>query len=201
PQVVQGREDGSGTRRPGSLLVRGAMVRVYRDTDGEDEAGEAEADATPRYRLTQIPAAQTALVTMEARTGALRALNGGCSFAGSKLNRATQAKRQPGSSYKPFLYAAALGQGYHPASGVMDAPVVFQDRAGNIWRPQNDDGKFIGPMRLREALVRSRNLVSVRMLDTIGVEYARNYISHFGFEKDSIPPNLSMSLGTASLTP
>jgi len=200
-QVELGSEDGWGNRSPGSLLERGDMVRVYRDTDGEDEAGEGEADATPRYRLTQIPAAQTALVTMEARTGALRALNGGFSFAGSKFNRATQAKRQPGSSYKPFLYAAALEKGYHPASVVMDAPVVFQDRAGNIWRPQNDDGKFIGPMRLREALVRSRNLVSVRMLDTIGVEYARNYISHFGFEKDSIPPNLSMSLGTASLTP
>lgn len=200
-QVELGSEDGWGNRSPGSLLERGDMVRVYRDTDGEDEAGEGDADATPRYRLTQIPAAQTALVTMEARTGALRALNGGFSFAGSKFNRATQAKRQPGSSYKPFLYAAALEKGYHPASVVMDAPVVFQDRAGNIWRPQNDDGKFIGPMRLREALVRSRNLVSVRMLDTIGVEYARNYISHFGFEKDSIPPNLSMSLGTASLTP
>lgn len=200
-QVELGSEDGWGNRSPGSLLERGDMVRVYRDTDGEDEAGEGEADATPRYRLTQIPAAQTALVTMEARTGALRALNGGFSFAGSKFNRATQAKRQPGSSYKPFLYAAALEKGYHPASVVMDAPVVFQDRAGNIWRPQNDDGKFIGPMRLREALVRSRNLVSVRMLDTIGVEYARNYISHFGFEKDSLPPNLSMSLGTASLTP
>ena len=200
-EVELGSEDGWGNRSPGSLLERGDMVRVYRDTDGEDEAGEGDADATPRYRLTQIPAAQTALVTMEARTGALRALNGGFSFAGSKFNRATQAKRQPGSSYKPFLYAAALEKGYHPASVVMDAPVVFQDRAGNIWRPQNDDGKFIGPMRLREALVRSRNLVSVRMLDTIGVEYARNYISHFGFEKDSIPPNLSMSLGTASLTP
>ena len=200
-EVELGSEDGWGNRSPGSLLERGDMVRVYRDTAGEDEAGEGEADATPRYRLTQIPAAQTALVTIEARTGALRALNGGFSFAGSKFNRATQAKRQPGSSYKPFLYAAALEKGYHPASVVMDAPVVFQDRAGNIWRPQNDDGKFIGPMRLREALVRSRNLVSVRMLDTIGVEYARNYISHFGFEKDSIPPNLSMSLGTASLTP
>src|SRR5690606_7612975 len=138
-QVELGSEDGWGNRSPGPLLERGDMVRVYRDTDGEDEAGEGDADATPRYRLTQIPAAQTALVTMEARTGALRALNGGFSFAGSKFNRATQAKRQPGSSYKPFLYAAALEKGYHPASVVMDAPVVFQDRAGNIWRPQNDD--------------------------------------------------------------
>ena len=201
-EVELGSGDGWGNRSPASLLERGDMVRVFRDT-AEEGGGDEDADATAneRYRLTQIPAAQTALVTMEARTGALRALNGGFSFAGSKFNRATQAKRQPGSSYKPFLYAAALEKGYHPASVVMDAPVVFQDRAGNIWRPQNDDGKFIGPMRLREALVRSRNLVSVRMLETIGVEYARNYISHFGFEKDSLPPNLSMSLGTASLTP
>lgn len=205
-EVELGSDDGWGNRSPGSLLERGDMVRVYRDTTDEEEEAEGteegqEASTPPRYRLTQIPAAQTALVTMEARTGALRALNGGFSFAGSKFNRATQAKRQPGSSYKPFLYAAALEKGYNPASVVVDAPVVFQDRAGNVWRPQNDDGKFVGPMRLREALVRSRNLVSVRMLDTIGIDYARNYISHFGFDKDSLPPNLSMSLGTASLTP
>lgn len=192
-QVELGSKDGWGNRSPGALLKRGDLVRVYRE--------DGEGDAAPRYRLTQIPSAQTALVSMEAGTGALRALNGGFSFAGSKFNRATQAKRQPGSSYKPFLYAAALERGFNPASVVIDAPVVFQDRVGNVWRPQNDDGKFIGPMRLREALVRSRNLVSVRMLDTIGIDYARTYISHFGFDKDSLPPNLSMSLGTASLTP
>lgn len=204
-EVELGRKDGWGNRSPGALLSRGDLVRVYRDDAegaGEGEGnGDGDDAAAPRYRLTQIPRAQTALVSMEARTGALRALNGGFSFAGSKFNRATQAKRQPGSSYKPFLYAAALEKGFNPASVVVDAPVVFQDRAGNVWRPQNDDGKFIGPMRLREALVRSRNLVSVRMLDTIGIDYARNYISHFGFDHDSLPPNLSMSLGTASLTP
>src|SRR5690606_36568562 len=100
---------------------------------------------------------------------------------GSKFNRATQARRKPGSSFKPFLYAAALEKGFNPASVVMDAPVVFNDRRGKQWRPQNDDGRFLGPMRLREALVRSRNLVSVRLLDSIGVDYARKYISHFGF--------------------
>ena len=151
--------------------------------------------------LDQLPRAQSALVSLEADTGALRALVGGFSFAGNKFNRATQARRQPGSSFKPFLYAAAFERGFNPASIVLDAPVVFQDRRGHLWRPQNDNGNFAGPMRLREALVQSRNLVSVRLLDAIGVDYARKYISHFGFDEDELPPNLSMSLGTASLTP
>ena len=200
-EVELGSKDGWGGKSPASLVKRGDLVRVHLDQEAGEADGEADADAPPRYRLTQIPRAQTALVSMETDTGALRALNGGFSFAGSKFNRATQAQRQPGSSYKPFLYAAALARGFHPASVVMDAPVVFQDRAGNVWRPQNDDRKFIGPMRLREALVRSRNLVSVRILDALGVDYVRNYVSHFGFDKESLPPNLSMSLGTASLTP
>jgi penicillin-binding protein 1A len=134
-------------------------------------------------------------------TGAIRALSGGYSFAGNKFNRATQAKRQPGSSFKPFVYAASFERGFNPASIVLDAPVVFRDRVGHLWRPQNDTGNFAGPMRLREAMVQSRNLVSVRLLDAIGVDYARRFISHFGFGEKELPPNLSMSLGTASLTP
>ncbi len=177
-----------------SLAKRGDVVRVRRDP-GKD------ADADPTWVLDQLPRAQTALVSLEADTGALRALVGGYSYAGSKFNRATQARRQPGSSFKPFLYAAAFERGFSPASIVLDAPVVFKDRRGHMWRPQNDSGNFAGPMRLREALVQSRNLVSVRLLDAIGVDYARRYISHFGFEEASLPPNLSMSLGTASLTP
>jgi penicillin-binding protein 1A len=145
--------------------------------------------------------AQAALVSLDADTGALRALIGGYSYASSKFNRATQAKRQPGSSFKPFLYAASFERGFSPASIVLDAPVVFKDRRNHIWRPKNDSGNFAGPIRLREALVQSRNLVSVRLLDAIGVDYARRYISHFGFDEASLPPNLSMSLGSASLTP
>ena len=140
-------------------------------------------------------------MSLEPDTGALRALVGGFSFAGNKFNRATQARRQPGSSFKPFLYAAAFERGFNPASIVLDAPVVFKDRRGHIWRPQNDTGDFAGPMRLREALVQSRNLVSVRLLDAIGVDYARRYISQFGIDEALLPPNLSMSLGTASLPP
>ena len=201
--LTLGRDQGWNGRNPASLVKRGDVVRVHRiDDEAEAEDGSAAAEeGTPRYALTQLPRAQAALVSMEADTGALRALTGGFSFAGSKFNRATQATRQPGSSFKPFLYAASFERGFNQASIVLDAPVVFRDRAGNTWRPQNDDARFLGPMRLREALVRSRNLVSVRLLDAIGVDYARKYISHFGFEEDRLPPNLSMSLGTASLTP
>ncbi|GAB1408803.1 penicillin-binding protein 1A [Thermomonas brevis] len=177
-----------------ALAKRGDVVRVRRlPTD--------KPDAPAEWALDQLPRAQAALVSLDADTGALRALVGGFSFAGNKFNRATQARRQPGSSFKPFLYAAAFERGFNPASIVLDAPVVFKDRRGKMWRPQNDSGNFAGPMRVREALVQSRNLVSVRLLDAIGVEYARRYISHFGFEEASLPPNLSMSLGTASLSP
>ncbi len=177
-----------------SIAQRGDVVRVRR-------AEGKKPDADPTWVLDQLPRAQTALISLDADTGALRALVGGFSYAGSKFNRATQARRQPGSSFKPFLYAAAFERGFNPASIVLDAPVVFKDRRGHMWRPQNDNGNFAGPMRLREALVQSRNLVSVRLLDAIGVDYARRYISHFGFDEASLPPNLSMSLGSASLTP
>ena len=177
-----------------ALAARGDVVRVRR-VDAE------AAGAEPNWVLDQIPRAQATLVSLDADNGALRALVGGYSYAGSKFNRATQARRQPGSSFKPFLYAAAFERGFNPASIVLDAPVVFKDRRGHMWRPQNDSGNFAGPMRLREALVQSRNLVSVRLLDAIGVDYARRYISHFGFDEANLPPNLSMSLGSASLTP
>ena len=185
------------TGKPAAALAkRGDVVRVRRLPAPADKP-----EAPARWEIDQIPRAQVALVSLDADNGALRALVGGYSFAGNKFNRATQARRQPGSSFKPFLYAAAFERGFNPASIVLDAPVVFKDRRGKEWRPQNDSGNFAGPMRVREALVQSRNLVSVRLLDTIGVEYARRYISHFGFDEASLPPNLSMSLGTASLTP
>src|SRR4249919_3863523 len=193
-------------RTPAALLKRGDIVRVRRDLPQaeptkEGEAPKPVADATPKWTLGQLPGAQSALVSLEADTGALRALAGGFSFAANKFNRATQARRQPGSSFKPFLYAAAFERGFNPASIVLDAPVVFKDRRGHMWRPQHDSGNFAGPMRLREALVQSRNLVSVRLLDAIGVDYARKYISQFGIDEALLPPNLSMSLGTASLPP
>jgi penicillin-binding protein 1A len=193
-------------RAPSALVTRGDLVRVRRmlaatADEGDAKAGAATAPTTPSYRLEQLPLAQAALVSLNPENGALRALVGGFSFAGNKFNRATQARRQPGSSFKPFLYAAAMERGFNPASIVLDAPVVFKDRRGHMWRPQNDSGNFAGPMRLREALVQSRNLVSVRLLDAIGIDYARKYISHFGIDEALLPPNLSMSLGTASLPP
>jgi penicillin-binding protein 1A len=185
-------------RRPDALVARGDLVRMRRIQPAADAK---DATAAPGWQLDQLPQAQSALVSLDADNGALRALVGGFSFAGNKFNRATQARRQPGSSFKPFLYAAAMERGFNPASIVLDAPVVFKDRIGHEWRPQNDSGDFAGPMRLREALVQSRNLVSVRLLDAIGIDYARSYISHFGIDKALLPPNLSMSLGTASLPP
>lgn len=182
-------------RSPAALVARGDMVRLRRVADPKDP----EAEGT--WQLDQLPQAQSALVSLDRDNGALLALVGGFSFSGNKFNRATQARRQPGSSFKPFLYAAAMERGFNPASIVLDAPVVFKDRVGHEWRPQNDTGDFAGPMRLREALVQSRNLVSVRLLDAIGIDYARRYISHFGIDESLLPPNLSMSLGSASLAP
>jgi penicillin-binding protein 1A len=209
--VTLGAEEARWTgRNPAALLKRGDVARVRRilpdsaKTDGKANAGAAVADiaaADVKYRLEQVPRAQSALVSLDADTGALRALVGGYSFAGNKFNNATQARRQPGSSFKPFVYAAAFERGFHPASIVLDAPVVFRMRNNKVWRPQNDGGGFAGPVRVREALVRSRNLVSVRMLDAIGVEYAVRYITQFGFEEAELPRNLSISLGTPSLTP
>ncbi|WP_034225381.1 penicillin-binding protein 1A [Arenimonas donghaensis] len=176
-------------KTPDQLFKRGDLIRLALD----GESGE--------LRLAQIPQAQAALVSLQPEDGAVRALVGGFSFGLNKFNRATQAQRLPGSSFKPFVYAASFERGFSPASIVLDAPVVFRDRAGNVWRPQNDAGNFAGPMRLREAMVQSRNLVSVRLLDAIGVDFASRYITQFGFSQESLPPNLSMSLGTSSLTP
>jgi penicillin-binding protein 1A len=154
------------------------------------------------WRLAEIPQAQGALVSLDPDDGGIRALVGGMDFAMSKFNRVTQAHRQPGSSFKPFIYTAALAKGYTPATIINDAPVVFRD-AGleSEWRPQNYSGKFFGPTRLREALYRSRNLVSIRLLDKIGVDYAVDYLTRFGFAREDLPRNLTLALGTASVTP
>ena len=130
------------------------------------------------------------------------ALVGGFDFFQSKFNRVTQARRQPGSGFKPFVYAAAFDKGYTPASVVMDAPIVI-DEAGmeQAWRPKEDENQFDGPTRLREALAKSRNLVSVRLMRAIGGDYTWNYVQRFGFDKSQLPNDLTMALGTASLSP
>ncbi|HLZ99108.1 MAG TPA: penicillin-binding protein 1A [Steroidobacteraceae bacterium] len=153
-------------------------------------------------QFVQVPEAQSALVSVDPKDGAVVALVGGFDFFQSKFNRVTQARRQPGSGFKPFVYAAAFDKGYTPASVVLDAPIVI-DATGmeQAWRPKEDEGKFFGPIRLREALAHSRNLVSVRLVREIGVDYTRNYVARFGFEKSQVPDDLTMALGTASLSP
>lgn len=181
---------GPRPQQPADVAQIGDLVRVER----------VAKDNNLLFR--QIPAAQSALVSLDPQNGAIRALVGGFSFEQSNYNRAAQAKRQPGSSFKPFIYSAALDSGFTAASLVNDAPIVFQEAGmDEAWRPKNDNNTFLGPIRLREALYKSRNLVSIRLLQTIGIDYTLNYISKFGFNKQDLPRNLSLALGTANLTP
>ena len=153
-------------------------------------------------RFVQQPVVEGAFVAMHPRTGNILALVGGFDFNRSKFNRATQARRQPGSTFKPFIYSAALAAGDTAATIYNDAPVVFHDAAlEGEWRPSNDSGRFYGPTRLREALVKSRNLVSVRVLREIGVPFAIDHAMRFGFTKRNLPPDLSLALGSAAVTP
>ena len=154
------------------------------------------------WELAQIPEVQGALISIDAADGAIRAVNGGFDFAQSKFNRVLQADRQPGSNFKPFLYTAALANGFTAASLINDAPLVFNDdtRDGG-WRPQNYSGKFFGPTRLRVGLTKSRNLVSVRLLQAIGVNRTREFCLRFGFPPEKLPKNLSLALGSGAMTP
>ena len=170
------------------LLKRGDLIRVRR--------------VGSRWRLTQVPQVQGAFVALNPRDGAIEALVGGYDFYEGKFNRVTQAKRQVGSGFKPYLYAAALAHGFTPASIILDAPVVFDNAENDTsWRPENYDGDFNGPMRMREALVQSRNLVSIRLLMAMGIGYARDYIPRFGMAANRIPHDLTMALGSAVYTP
>jgi penicillin-binding protein 1A len=152
--------------------------------------------------FVQVPEAQSALVSVDPKDGAVAALVGGFDYFQSKYNRVTQARRQPGSSFKPFIWSAAFDKGYTPASIILDAPIVF-DATGTeqAWRPGEDTGKFYGPMRLREALVYSRNLVSIRLMDKIGPEYTWDFVTRFGFDPSQLPHNLTLAVGTAELSP
>jgi len=155
-----------------------------------------------RKILTQIPEVQGALVSLNPKTGAIEALVGGYDFYLSKFNRATQSSPLLGSNFKPFLYAAALSNGFKASSLINDAPIVFDDEAlEEKWRPRNASGKFFGPTRLREGLLKSRNLVSIRLLRDLGIDTTRRYAKKFGFEMDRLPADLSLALGTASLSP
>jgi penicillin-binding protein 1A len=160
------------------------------------------ASATSGLQLAQIPEAEGALISIDPSQGAIRALVGGFSYGLNKYNRAIQAERQPGSAFKPFIYSAALANGLTPASIINDAPVVFKDASlENTWRPENSSGKFYGPTRLREALYKSQNLVSIRILKQIGPRKAINYIVPFGFPRKKLSKDLSLALGASAVTP
>ncbi|MER1945996.1 penicillin-binding protein 1A [Stutzerimonas stutzeri] len=179
---------GPRPQRPADVVKVGDVVRIR----WQDEAAV----------FSQVPQAQAALVSLDPEDGSIEALAGGFSFGQSNYNRAIQAKRQPGSSFKPFIYSAALDAGYTAASLVNDSPIVFVEQGmDRIWRPKNDNNTFLGPIRMREALYKSRNLVSIRLLQTMGVDYTINYITRFGFNAQNLPRNLSLALGTATLTP
>lgn len=171
------------------IAVRGDLVRVVENEEGQ-------------LRLSQRPDAEGSLVAQDPRTGAIRALQGGFDFNASKFNRAVQAQRQAGSIFKPFIYLAALEDGeMNAASVVNDAPVVMDDGSNELWRPVNSSRDFQGPMRLRPALARSRNLVTIRVLQSMGINYTLDYLKGFGFAEGRLPQGLSLALGSATLTP
>jgi penicillin-binding protein 1A len=180
---------GKSPKQASKILSVGDIVRVQQQDDGA-------------WYLTQIPKIEGALVSLRPEDGAIVALVGGFDFKKSKFNRAAQAKRQPGSSFKPVVYSAALEKGFTPATMINDAPVVFDDpNLESTWRPENYSGQFYGPTRLREALYRSRNLVSIRILRAIGASYVVDYAQRFGFTADQLPNDLTLALGSASVTP
>lgn len=180
---------GYSPKTPSDVLKAGDQIWVRVTEDGS-------------YRLAQEPQAQSALVSMHPENGALLALVGGYNFYDSMYNRATQAVRQAGSSFKPFVYASAIANGMTAATIINDAPIVFDD-AGleDSWRPNNDNMKFNGPMRLREGLYRSRNLVSIRVLRQVGINKSIQYLKQLGFKAESLSRDLSLSLGNVSMTP
>ena len=175
------------------VLAVGDVIMLRPNDEGGGEGGA---------RFVQEPVVEGAFVAMAPGTGEITALVGGFDYYRSKFNRVTQARRQPGSTFKPFIYSAALAAGDTPATIYNDAPVVFHDDAlEGEWRPSNYSGRFYGPTRLREALVKSRNLVSVRVLREIGIPYAIEHARRFGFAERNMPPDLSLALGSAAVTP
>ena len=176
--------------QPNVRLRRGALIRVAQLASGG-------------WEVTQLPEVEGAFVALDPRDGAVRALVGGFDFGKNKFNHVTQAWRQPGSSFKPFIYSAALEKGFTPATVINDAPLFFDAgfTGGQPWEPKNYDGNFEGPMSMRTALKKSKNMVSIRILQAVGPQNAQEWISRFGFEADKHPAYLTMALGAGSVTP
>ncbi len=175
---------------PNIKLRRGAVIRVVK---------------TPKktWEITQLPEVEGAFVAIDPRSGAIRALVGGFDFDKNKFNHVTQAWRQPGSAFKPFIYSAALEKGFTPATVINDAPLFFSAgvTGGQPWEPKNYDGKYDGPMTMRAGLARSKNVVSIRILQAVGPKNGQDWVTRFGFEADKHPPYLTMALGAGSVTP
>jgi penicillin-binding protein 1A len=171
-------------------IKRGAIIRLQKNPKGA-------------WAITQMPTVQASLISLNPADGAILALVGGFDFNRNKFNHVTQALRQPGSSFKPFIYSAALEKGFTPATIINDAPLRFEasQTGSEVWEPKNYDGKFSGPIRLRAALAKSKNLVSVRILEEITPRYAQDYITRFGFDPKLHPPYLTMALGAGNVTP
>ena len=181
---------------------RGARPVQAADIVAVDDLVRLRQTASGHWQLSQLPEVQAALVSLDASNGAIRSLVGGFDFRQSKFNRVTQATRQPGSNFKPFIYTAALANGYTAASIINDAAIVFEDDSlESAWRPTNDTGKFYGPTRLRYALTKSRNMVSIRLLRALGIRKAIDYIARFGFDARELPRDLSLALGSHSVRP
>jgi penicillin-binding protein 1A len=178
------------SKNPDRAIRRGSIIRLQ----AVDKGG---------YAIMQLPKPEAALVALDPTDGAILALAGGFDYAANKFNHATQAWRQPGSSFKPFIYSAALEKGFTPATVLNDAPFVIEaaKTGGQLWEPKNYDGKYDGPMRLRTALAKSKNMVSIRLLQAIGPGYAQDYIQRFGFDPKMHPAYLTMALGAGSATP
>ena len=194
-------------KQASDVLAPGDLIRVRQVSVSTKESKQKnkpapETNERKIWQIAQLPAVEGALVSLGADDARVLALVGGFDFFHSKFNRATQAERQPGSSFKPFIYSGALEFGFNPASIINDAPVVFDDASlEDAWRPENYSGKFFGPTRFREALYKSRNLVSIRLMRSMGIDFAAEYALRFGFDPERIPRNLSLSLGTATVKP
>jgi penicillin-binding protein 1A len=171
-------------------IKRGAIIRLQKNDKGD-------------WQISQLPEVESAFVAVDPKTGAIRALVGGFDFNRNKFNHVTQAWRQPGSSFKPFIYSAALEKGFSPVSVINDEPIVISasQTGSQAWEPHNYDGKYEGPMQMRTALAKSKNMVSIRILQSIGTRYAQDYSSRFGFDAEKHPPYLTMALGAGSVTP
>ncbi|CAG9239970.1 Penicillin-insensitive transglycosylase / Penicillin-sensitive transpeptidase [Paraburkholderia tropica] len=180
----------SARAQPSQKIRPGAIIRVARNNAGE-------------WSITQLPQIEGAFVSVVPQDGAIRALVGGFDFNKNKFNHVTQAWRQPGSSFKPFIYSASLDKGLGPATVINDAPLFFSaaETGGQAWEPKNYGGGFDGPMTMRTALMKSKNLVSIRILNHIGTKYAQQYITHFGFDAERHPAYLPMALGAGLVTP